>query len=202
MPPQVRWVLAGLLFASLIGGPVGYARYRKANYRNFQVVAAGKLYRSGQLSVSGLDRLRHDYGIKTVVSLRDAKQPDEGPPDAAEETYCGKEEMYYYRLPHRSLARVKSPWLKEDGKAGVDAHVAQFLRIMDDPKHYPVLVHCTAGKHRTGAYIAIYRMEYERWSNAEAIAEIKAQGYDDIDEQNDILDYLQTYQPRWKRTAE
>ena len=70
---------------------------------------------------------------------------------------------------------------------------------MADPTNYPVLVHCFAGVHRTGAYCAVYRMEYEHWSNAEAVDEIKAHGYEQIEEQNDILGYLQTYVPRWKR---
>jgi len=199
MPRGVRWILVVSLLAFLVGAPFGYARYRKATFRNFHVVETGKLYRSGQLSLDGMKRAMHDYRIQTVISLRDGKQPGDPAPDANEEKYCGDEELYYYRLPHRVLARVKSPWLKENGKAGVDANVAKFLQIMDDAKHYPVLIHCTAGTHRTGAYVAIYRMEYDGWTNAEALDEIKAHGYDDIEEQNDILDYLQTYVPRWKR---
>jgi hypothetical protein len=45
-------------------------------------------------------------------------------------------------------------------------------------------------------------MEYERWSNADAIAELIARGYDDIIEQNDILGYLETYEPRWKKAEQ
>ena len=199
MSRSVRWILVLLLFAFLIGGPVGYARYRKATFRNFHVVQANKLYRSGQLSLDGLQRAIHDYGIKTVITLREGKQPGDPPPDADEEKYCRDEELYHYRLPYRSLAQVKSPWVKQNGKAGIDPNVARFLAIMDNPKHYPVLIHCTAGMHRTGAYAAIYRMEYDRWDNELALDEIKAYGYDEIEEHNDILGYLQTYVPRWKR---
>jgi tyrosine-protein phosphatase SIW14 len=157
------------------------------------------LYRSGQLSRDGLKRAIHDYGLKTVITLRDPREPGEPPPDADEEYCCGAEELYYFRLPHRELARTSPPWLKVNGKAPVDANIARFLEIMDNPRNFPVLVHCLAGKHRTGAYVAIYRMEYERWSNEEAIAELKAAGYDDIEEQNDIFGYLTTYVPRWNR---
>jgi protein tyrosine/serine phosphatase len=40
---------------------------------------------------------------------------------------------------------------------------------MDDPANHPVLVHCFAGVHRTGAHIAIYRMVHDRWPNAKAL---------------------------------
>ncbi len=52
--------------------------------------------------------------------------------------------------------------------------VRKFREVMSDPNNYPVLVHCTAGIHRTGAYCAIYRMEFEHWTNERAIDEVKA----------------------------
>jgi tyrosine-protein phosphatase SIW14 len=199
MPRAARWILAGLLFVFLIGGPIGYARYRKASFRNFHIVEAGKLYRSGQLNHDGMMRLIHDYGIRTVVSLREGKHPGDPAPDTDEQKYCSEEELDYYRLPYRSLTQVGSPWIKHDGQADIDPYVKRFLAIMDDPKHHPVLIHCTAGMHRTGAYVAIYRMEYDRWDNARALDEIKEYGYDDIGDHSDILSYLQNYVPRWKR---
>src|SRR5207302_162263 len=160
-------------------------QYRKANFRNFRTVQAGILYRSGQLSRAGLERAIHDYGVRTVITLRESKVPGEPQPDEDEEKFCGKEELWYFRLPHRASTGSPTPWLKgKNGSAAVDPNVAKFLKVVDDPKHHPVLLHCTAGTHRTGAYVAIYRMEYERWSNSDAIAELMAKGYDDIVEQN------------------
>ena len=83
-----------------------------------------------------------------------------------------------------------------NGVAPVDRFVAKFLKIMDQPKHHPALIHCYAGKNRTGAFVAIYRMEYQRWPNEAAIEELKATGYSEIEEHNDLLTYLQTYRPR------
>jgi hypothetical protein len=42
-------------------------------------------------------------------------------------------------------------------------------------------------------------MEYEHWSNAAALAEMKALGYENLDDEWDILGYLEQYQPRWKQ---
>jgi tyrosine-protein phosphatase SIW14 len=72
---------------------------------------------------------------------------------------------------------------------------------MADPDNYPVLVHCFAGIHRTGAYCAIYRMEQEHWDNADAIVEMKAYGYYNLPDERDILGYMEQYQPTWKKPA-
>ena len=74
-----------------------------------------------------------------------------------------------------------------------------FLRVMSDPRNYPVLVHCFGGVHRAGAYTALYRMEFERWTNEQALAEMKAMGYTTLDDEWDILGYLEQYVPTWAR---
>ena len=189
-----RWLtpLAGsITVAALIAGPVVYTFRALDEMRNFRVVRDGVLYRSGQMSLAGLKRAVHDHGIKTVVSLRD----DASALERAEEAYCRAEEINFYRLPPRS-------WDTENGPAPVEPNVRKFLEIMSEPANYPVLVHCFAGIHRTGAYCAIYRMEKERWANARAIAEVKACGYDNLDWEFDVLGYLEQYRPTWAEERE
>ena len=73
------------------------------------------------------------------------------------------------------------------------------MSLLDDERNYPVLIHCFAGLHRTGAFCAIYRMEYEHWTNDQAIAEMRACGYKDLEDEWDLLGYLESYRPTWKR---
>src|SRR5262249_25633861 len=80
-----------------------------------------------------------------------------------------------------------------------EENVRQFLEILDDPKYYPVLVHCFAGTHRTGAYCAIYQMEYEHASNDDAIQELFAEGYDNLFAEDDVRGFLKAYGPRWNK---
>jgi hypothetical protein len=192
MPRALQRLFAILIAALLVGGPVGYGWYRQARLRNFRVVREGVLYRSGQLSLAGLQRLLHDYGINTVVTLRDATHPGDGPPDLDEELYCKKAEIKYVRIAPRE-------WWASDGSVPAEKGVARFREIMKDPRNYPVLIHCYAGIHRTGAFCAVYRMEFEHWTNAQAIDEMKAYGYTTLTDDWDLLTYLESYQPSWQK---
>jgi tyrosine-protein phosphatase SIW14 len=188
----VPYLLGTLSVVLLAGGPALYAYYRQLHIRNFRAVREGVLYRSGQLSLLGLQRVLRDYGIKTVVTLRDSSDPKDPPPDRAEENYCLAEGIHYCRISPRT-------WYSPDGSVPAEEGVRQFRAVMDDKSNYPVLVHCFAGIHRTGAFCAVYRMEYEHWSNPDAIAEMRACGYRDLDDEWDLLGYLEQYQPRWRR---
>jgi protein tyrosine/serine phosphatase len=195
MSRSLQTLLGCLVVVLLIAAPVGFALHQQAQLRNFRVVKEGVLYRSGQMSLDGLKRIIHDYGIRTIVTLRDAPVPGLKPPDLAEEEYCAKEDIAYVRLPPRN-------WSAPDGPAPVEPNVAQFRQLLANPKNHPVLVHCFAGIHRTGAYCAVYRMEFEHWTNAEAIAEMMACGYTNLKDEWDILGYLEQYRPTWQAAEE
>jgi protein tyrosine/serine phosphatase len=195
MPRFLRRLLVVVIVGLLIAGPYAYWRHRETTLRGFRVVQDGVLYRSGQLSLGGLKRVIHDYAIKTVVTLRDASHPGDGPPDLEEELYCNAKELNYVRIPPRS-------WWASDGSVPADEGVRRFREIMADPSNYPVLVHCFGGLHRTGAFCAIYRMEHGHWTNAQAIAEMKACGYRNIDDEWDLLGYLEHYRPTWLSAEE
>src|SRR5262249_6682035 len=184
--------LAGLTLAGMIlGGPFAYRAYNERHFRNFRTVRGGVLYRSGQLSSDGLERICRDYEIRTIITLRESHVPGEQPPDWAEEEFCKKMDIAHFRLPPKC-------WSSPDGGVPAEVNVRKFLEIMDDPKHHPVLIHCFAGAHRTGAYCCIYRMEYERWTTAEALEELQRCGYDHLYEEEDVLGYLSNYTPRWR----
>jgi protein tyrosine/serine phosphatase len=193
MPRWLQSLFAVLIGALLIGAPIVYARFHAKQDRNLVAVREGILYRSGQLSLTTLQRVIRDHGIKTVITFRDAATPGERPPDQDEEDYCRNEAITYYRIkPGR--------WWTAHGPPPAAEAVRQFLKVMDDPANYPVLMHCFAGCHRTGAFCAIYRIEYQHWTKSRAIAEMKACGYVNFDEEWDILSFFEQYQPRWQTT--
>ncbi len=169
----------------IIGAPVGYAYVRQNQLRNLKVVQDNVLYRSGQLTLSGLKQTIHDLGIKTVITLR----PGDIGPDLDEENYCHSQEISYYRIaPQR--------WWANGGAIPAEEGVKTFIKVMDDPANFPVLIHCMRGVHRTGAFCAVYRMEYQGWSNAKAIEELRTCGYKELEDEFDILSFLETYKAR------
>jgi tyrosine-protein phosphatase SIW14 len=171
--------------------PVIVAQQFGLQTRNLKVVREGVLYRSGQMTIAGLRRVHHDLGIKAVVSLREPNRAGHGAADLLEEEFCKHEEIGYHRI-------ILGKWYAEDGSTPAEEGIRRFREIMADANNYPVLVHCLAGIHRTGACCAIYRMEQEHWTNVQAIAEMKQAGYATLDDEWDILGYLEVYQPTWK----
>ena len=55
---------------------------------------------------------------------------------------------------------------------------AGFLPVADDASCAPALVHCVAGRDRTGTMCAVYRMECDGWKPARAAAEMRGYGFD------------------------
>lgn len=192
MTRHIPAFLGCVIILLVAGGPIGYSFYSQSHIRNLRLVREGVLYRSGQMSRSGLKAVIRDYGIKTVISLRDSVLANERPPDWAEEEFCAAEGINYCRISPRV-------WLTPDGRTPAEEGVHQFLAVMDDPKNFPVLIHCYAGIHRSGAFTAIYRMEYEHYSNARAIAELRSHGYTALEDEWDLLGYLEQYVPRKER---
>jgi len=196
MPRYLQYLFGVLIAGLLIAGPVAYYGAQQATLRNFREVKEGVLYRSGQMSLFGLQRVVHDYGIRTVITLRDATYPGDPPPDLEEEEFCLAQDINYCRISPRKWETLP------DGSVPAEEGVRKFREIMDDPRNYPVLIHCFAGIHRSGAFSAIYRMEYEHWTNEEAIADLKATGYTTLNCDLDLLGYLEQYRPTWKQSAE
>lgn len=189
---RIVQVAAGsLIVLALIVSPIVMAARQQARMRNFHVVRPGILYRSGQMTKDGLQRVLNDYRIKTIVSLRDGQSQR----DRDEEEFCKSQDIQFVRI-------LPSRWGDEGGSVPVEAGVKRFREIMSDSRNYPVLMHCYAGIHRTGSYCAIYRMEFEHWSNSQAIAEMKANGYCNLDDELDILGFMEQYRPTWMPPAQ
>jgi tyrosine-protein phosphatase SIW14 len=161
---RILWTLLGV---AGLGLPALYAA-RRYRLRNFAVVRAGVLYRSGQLTPAGFERALSEYRIKTAISLRPVRDPStNATADTWEEDVCQARGVRFVRLAPR-----------EEGEAGLDEMARGFLAVLDDPANHPVLVHCVAGRDRTGTMCAIYRMEYDGWQPAEAAAEMTEHEFD------------------------
>lgn len=182
----LSFFLGAMIIAFVVASPFFYQRWREQQFRNFHVVEEGVLYRSGQLTLPQLQEAVRLHGIRTVISLRDSDKPT----DQDEEAWVqGSPGMTFVRLP------AKSWWPDDAGRVPADENLAAFRNIMNDPKKHPVLVHCFAGVHRTGTMCAIYRMDYNGWTNQEAMAEMRVFGYTILDKHEDVHGYMKRYRP-------
>jgi tyrosine-protein phosphatase SIW14 len=178
----VRSALGLIVALAVPAVPVAYASHRLTTCRHFHIVEDGRLYRSGQLTPKVLDEVIREQGIKTIVCLRSLAREGDTRLENEEELWCADRDIGYVRL---NPIEWDSPKLNDN--------LAAFLRVVDDPKKQPVLVHCFAGLHRTGVYCAVFRMERHGWSNDEAIAEMYAIGY--FKEDPAALKFLREYRP-------
>ena len=178
-------ILGLIVLIAVIVIPTYVSKYQQKQYRNFRVVKKGVLYRSGQMTPIGLKKIVDEYHIKSIVSLRDSYNY-EAPPDVQEEAFAREYGLKYLRLSPKK-------WESDNGEPPVTENVRQYFKLMNNPDNYPVLVHCFAGIHRTGSYCALYRMEFEKWSNEKAISELKHLGYEQLENEKDVYKFLKEF---------
>jgi tyrosine-protein phosphatase SIW14 len=195
-----RIFAAGIVLL-VVGAPLAYHRYQLTTHKRLRVVAPGKFYRSGQMTVDGFVDAVHALGIRTVLNVQN-EIPD---PDlrrsfldgrtTSECELCRQLGVHYILLePDLVLPSTVPP-----NRPKV---IDQYLDILDDPANYPVLIHCKAGLHRTGVLVALYRMEYEGWNYTMAMDELKENGFGEMaaTSANDyITQYILTYKPRERK---
>jgi tyrosine-protein phosphatase SIW14 len=197
MPRGLRWLLGLAIAAAIPTTPVVYYRWAYVQSKRLREVNPGLVYRSGQMTSSGIQQAVSRYHIRTIVNLQD-EYPD---PDVACGYFCGgtiKEKelcrqlgVRYVYLPPDLIPRVQVPPRRPEA-------IDRFLGLLDDPTVYPVLIHCRAGLNRTGVMTAVYRMEYQGWTPRQALAEARANGWGEwtASAANDyIYEYILSYEP-------
>ncbi len=188
--------LGGLVGAVTLAIPAAYYRSSYAQAKRLRVVTPGRFYRSGQMTADGFRDAVRRFHIRTVINLQqENKDPFMpvawmGKPSILESELCKSLGVRYVSLDGGELLS------DEEAETQRPKVIDEYLRILDDPTSYPVLVHCLAGLHRTGLMTAIYRMEYEDWSQAAAVREMRANGFGEFAcTTNDryVVQFVQSY---------
>lgn len=149
-------------------------------------VEVGVLYRSGKLPEERLAEEIRRRGIKTVVNLAGTEH--------SEEAVCHELGVRYLDFPAGDvwcLCGQKAPGQKE-APAG-PMNIEPLWQLVQDPDARPVLIHCTGGVHRTGVITALYRIRFQGWDAADAIAEMDLFGFESRKTKfQNVLDYLRS----------
>src|SRR6187431_3134709 len=113
MRHKLPLVFGTLIAVSMIAAPLAYQHWHDREFRNFHVVHDGVLYRGGQFRLPRLQQIVAQYGIKTVVSLRDSDKPT----DQDEENWVKARGLNFVRIVPRSW------WPDADGKIPAEVNV-------------------------------------------------------------------------------
>lgn len=119
-------------------------------------------YRGAAPSFAGMDQLKQ-MGFKTVIDLRQTPIMIE-----AERTHLAKLGIEYVSIP-------MGDWVPSGEKR------QRFVQIMsaaaNNPSLGPVFLHCSHGSDRTGFLTALWRVEHDHWSVAQAFGEMLHHGF-------------------------
>jgi tyrosine-protein phosphatase SIW14 len=143
--------------------------------RNFDQVDA-HVYRGGQPTNAGFQYLAK-LGVKTVIDLREADGRAK-----AEESVVTRAGMKYVNVPMTGLTPP------------TEAQISRILAILEDSALGSVFVHCRRGADRTGAVIAAYHIDNDKWDSARALKDAMAHGmsFFQVPRQN----YIRNFQAR------
>ena len=192
----MKKVLKLLAVIVLVAGAY-YVWHVNLNYR-FEEISKDKVYKSRLIAPDKLGSYLKEYKIKTVIDLIDPNK-HEGlntgklnniQAEAAAVTKYDKEN-------NADVVHVNIP----SGQVPTKETLTKFFQVLDNNASYPVLIHCYDGTGRAPMYSAIYRIEYEKMSNADARAKtrvvVEGFGYrSSFADGKEKGDFLMHYKPR------
>jgi protein tyrosine/serine phosphatase len=161
--------------ATTTGKPFAARVEGKAGLQNL-AQPAPEVYRGAEPTEEGFKTLQ-SMGVKTIVGFRSHHSTKK-------------------TVEAAGLASVELP-IQADvfgSEPPTEEQIKVFFATVLDPAKRPVFFHCLHGKDRTGTMAALYRIEVDGWTPAEAIEEMQHFGYHD--NYKDLVEFVRKYEPR------
>ena len=135
------------------------------------IAVSSTLVRGRRPRLADLDRLKQQFGIKTIINMEDTFSTLLWPWDVK-------------RLSPRQVERAAAQrgmtahWIPVSCISEPRMHVIQrILDIMDDPAQQPVYLHCFKGFERTNFVLAMHRIFRQHHNVHEAYCDMLAMGF-------------------------
>lgn len=183
-------VVIVLLVGLIIGGKI----YYDVNLNhNFKTITENKVYKSGVIPPDEIEDYVKKYNLKSIIDLRFPESLDEvNNPEIPIELTNEKntvekiEGVKYFNVGSEQVPDQKT--------------LDSFYKILDDSTNYPLLIHCYHGEGRAPLFSALYRIEYEGWSNEKARDETRfLVKWSSFDNGKPKGEFLLNYKPRNKK---
>jgi protein tyrosine/serine phosphatase len=155
---SLRHLVASLFAVMLLSAAAAAQTHTPQDFSQIQIKNFGQMderfFRGAEPKTLADFEALKALGINTIIDLQ-AK------PEPAEKGWVESLGMRYVNIP---MVEKKYPRPE---------HVAEFIRLVDNPETGRFYVHCAGGRHRTGAMGAVYRYEKYGWNFEQVYAEMK-----------------------------
>ncbi|MBX3393986.1 MAG: dual specificity protein phosphatase family protein [Phycisphaerae bacterium] len=170
-----------LLMLLLIAPPIATAIVTRlqSQPRRFAEVVPGAIYRGGRPTPEQIRDLGRDRHIRTILSLLEDKSTPEDR-DRRRAARASNIRLMCIPMPGNGTAEFALLDMAADAIA--------------NPSNQPVFYHCAAGKQRSNAVLAAYRLRHCGWTLEQVIDEL-VEKYDleKDGEEKPLMDYLARY---------
>lgn len=157
---------------------------------NFETITEGKVYKSGVIPPDEIETYVKKYHIKSILDLRMPGTND---------LVLNPEKPSEIQQEKEAVAKIKglNYFSNPSEQVPNENNIAIFTKIMDNKANYPVLIHCYHGTGRAELYSAIYRIEYENFTNETARNGVRALvKWSSFDDGKPKGEYLKAYKRR------
>jgi protein tyrosine/serine phosphatase len=177
-------------------GITGKYVYDRHINHNFMTITEGKVYKSGVIPPDEIADYVKKYKIKSIVDLRFPGTGDDvNNPEVPAELTAEKQAVE--KIPGVNYFNNGSDQVPKQ------QNLDSFFKIMDNQDNYPVLIHCYHGIGRAQMYSALYRIEYEGFSNEEARSKAAFPVmFSSFDDGKPKGEYLKAYKSRKQKATE
>ncbi len=175
-----------------------YVWFTHFNYV-FTEISENKVYKSGFIKDRDkLESILVGHNIKTVIDLMNPVTKDQLNPGQQDDIDIENDNINAINEKNNlNIKHINIPSNQVPSKQTL----TKFFKVLDDEASYPVLIHCYHGTGRAQMYSALYRIEYENWSNKDARAKtrfiVEGLGYrSSFSDGKEKGDFLMNYKPR------
>ncbi len=170
-----------LLVILLVSPSMATAIVTKLNAqpRRFAEVVPGKIYRGGRPTADQITSLHREKNIRAIVSLLEEKST---PEEKARMKAARECRIQVLRFPMRG-----------DGTSEFDV-LDRAADAINDENYQPLFFHCAAGKQRSNAVQAAWRMKHCGWTLVDALRELEEKhGLEPDGDESKLVDHITAY---------